>query len=1055
MNYAERIVKKPVTILVFLGLILIVGGLVVRDLAIDFLPEFNPPVLIIVTTYEGAEPEQVEQRITRPIESVIMNVRDIQEVTSTSSKGISTVVLMFEWSKDLNIAQNEVRDKLEMIKRFLPEEAELPQIFKIDPQSFPIMYFTVQGDRSEQDLFDIADDILVPRLEQISGVASATLSGAREPIVSVEAKQNRLDAYNLSLTQVSQILASQNIKESGGELDEGLTRYIVTNTGEFKTLEQIEDTVVTSYNGVPVRIRDFADVKMGFKDRESVVYINGKPGLQIAVTKQSGSNSVKVADNVYKELEKIQSSLPYGVSLNLEYDMTKFIRTIIGQVGSSALYGALLAMIVLFIFLRSPRATIIVGVSIPVSLLITMMAMYFAGLSLNIISLTGLILGIGMIVDSSIVIIENIFRYREKGSKLKTSAVLGTTEMLGAISGSTLTTVAVFLPMVLFQKELEVIGVFTRDLAFTIVIALMSSLFVAIVLVPVLASRKLTGLYSKKQRPIKTKTFGAVDKAIEYVLVKIDNGYKASLRYIVNHLWIKLTIFLVVFFVMIPMSLFYFGSKGFNLFPEGNDDQVTLAIELPPGTKLSESERIAMDLAQQIERDIKGISSLFVAAGNPDFFGNSKSNEASIQILLLDGKEKVENSYEVQQTLREYFDQYPNAQFKFDSGRGGMGGGMPIDVQIKTQDLEKAKEIADQLLAKIKERLPEVLEPDISLDDALPQIEVDIDRAKASSLGLNVFTIGSEVAANINGRRATIYRSGSDEYDVVVRLAEEDRMSMADIDRITVTNPMGQKIPISSFATLKYSQGPVKIDRIDQSRVVSVQGGKERTASTTKITREIQKIIDEEIIIDNDVIITFGGDAEDIQNLVWKVIKVFFIALLLVFAIMASIFENIFDPLIIFLTLPTLFIGVAIIYFLSGQGISAFTFVGIVMLSGIVVNNGIVLVDYTNLLRNRGYCIKDAIVEAGGSRLRPVLMTTLTTVLGMVPMAFFPGEGSDMVQPLGFTVIGGLTFNTLITLFLVPVIYYAFNFHRVKKAKCSADSSSVNDEGVEEDGGEA
>lgn len=1032
MNYAERIVKKPVTILVFLALILFVGGMIVKDIAIDFLPEFDPPVLVVVTTYDGAEPEQVEQRITRAIESVVMNVQDIEEVRSTSAKGISTVILMFDWDKDLDVAQNEVRDKLEMVKRFLPEEADLPQIFKIDPQSSPIIYLTMQGDRNEQELFDIADDILIPRLEQISGVASATLSGAREPIVSVEAKQNRLDAYNLSLNQVSQILAAQNIKEAGGELDEGLTRYIVTNTGEFRSLEEIEDTIVTIYNGIPVRVKDFADVKMSFKDRESIVYINGTPGLTLSISKQSGSNSVRVADNVYEDFAKIQESLPHGIKLEMLYDNTQFIRTIIGEVGDSAVFGALLAMFVLFVFLRSPRATLIIGLSIPVSLLITLMAMYFAGISLNIISLTGLILGIGMIVDSSIVIIENIFRYREKGSKLHTAAVLGTTEMVGAITGSTLTTVAVFFPMVLFENQLEIIGVFTRDLAFTIVIALMSSLFVAIVLVPVLSSRKLTGLYSKKQRPIKNKTLAKVDNRMEKILNSLDRAYEKSLSYIVNHLWVKIAILVTIFLVMIPMSIHYFGSKGFNLFPEGNDDQVALSVKLPPGTRLSETENMVLEIAHKAEQDIIGIDTITVSAGNPNFFGTSKTNEGQIQILLPKGNQRIENSYQVQQVLRQYFDDYPNAKFSFGTGRG-MGSGKPIEVQIKTQDLEKAKRIADEILEKIEEKIPEVLEPEISLDDALPQIEVEIDRAKATSLGLSVYSIGSEIAANIHGKRATIYRSGRDEYDVIVRLHEEDRKNMADLDRITVTNPAGKKIPVSSFAKLNYTQGPVQIERIDQSRVVSVKGDKIREASTTNITRDIQKMINEEIIIDSDVIITFGGDAENIQKLAGKALMVVIIAIALVFAIMASTFESIKDPFIIFLTLPTLVIGVAFIYFISGQGISAFTFIGMVMLVGIVVNNGIVLVDYTNLLRNRGVCIKDAIVEAGGNRLRPVLMTTLTTVLGMVPMAFFPGEGSEMVQPLGFTVIGGLTFNTIITLFLVPTLYYFFNLRRIRE----------------------
>lgn len=1032
---SKTVVNKPTTILIIFALLIGLALYMVPQIPIDLYPEMNPPILVVVSNYPGAGPEEVEETLTRTLEGILINVSNIKNMTSTSSEGNAMIMLEFDWGYDLTEASNEIRDKLEFIKDFLPDDSSTPQVFKFDPSMLPIMDLMVTGNRPPEGLFTIAEAQIQPYLEQVEGVATSFINGGKEKIIKVEIPQNRLEAYDLSLTQVAQMLASQNMDMGAGSVEEDQTSYLVRTAGEFRDLEDIRNAVV-AYKGsaVPmgaapalpktVRLRDIATVREDYRDAASVVYINGEPGIYISIQKQSGTNSVEVADRAKERLVSINQTLPAGVAVEVLTDSTQMIRDSLNQVTSAAVTGALLAMLVLFVFLRSLKSTFIIGLSVPISLLVTLMVMYFAGLTLNIMTLGGLTLGIGMIVDSSIVILENIFRYREKGAKLKPSAILGSAEMITAIAASTLTTVCVFLPVLMFKKELGVIGVMFRDIALTVVIALLSSLAVSVTLVPVLTSKYLQ-LFTRKQKPIKFAPLRIIDAGMNRFFIGMDEGYKKILAFILNYRgWTVITIVLILIasITMIPLV-------GFNLFPVGEEESVTLEVELPIGTNMAATEAVMEELEGIVNAEIRGIKEVIVTSGTSAFFGlgGASTNSGRIQITLPPFDERIDTSKDIQEKLRSHFDDFPSALFSFSTGQGDMGGGSPINVAIKSEDLAKAKAVGEEIVALIRENLDDVTEPDLSINDGLPQVEILIDRDKAYNLGLSVFGIGQEISANVDGKTATRFRSGGNEYDVVVILPEEDRNEIPDLNKVFVINSLGRRIPVSSFAVLEKTTGPVSITREDQTRTIHVTAGLRPGVPTNVGENQVRDLIAANIVADEEVVIDFAGDYAEMMTLLKKFIVVMIIAIALVFGVMASQFESLKDPFIIFLSIPLMIIGIVLLYTIMGTPFSMLTAVGLVMLAGIVVNNGIVLVDYTNLLRKRRMSVREACIEAGGNRLRPILMTSLTTILGMVPMAFLKGEGSDLVQPIGLTVVGGMTVSTIMTLFLVPVVYSLFN----------------------------
>jgi HAE1 family hydrophobic/amphiphilic exporter-1 len=1016
------------------------GGFALINLPIDLMPDVSYPYIMVSTTYTGAGPEEVERSISRPLEAALSGVSNLKQLNSTSSKGSSTVSLEFNYGTDLADATNSIRDALDRVRRYLPEGSDSPTIFKFDPSMIPIMGLMVASEnRTPEDLRELAENSIIPRLEQIPGVATASINGGREKQIRVEIHSSRLEAYGLTVTQLQQMLSSQNSQVAAGTITENGLSYILNTMGEYTTLNEIRNTVIyyapnidaNGRQGQPIEVylRDIADVSEGYADQQSVVYVNGQEAVQLTVQKQSGKNSVQVAKELRKRLLKLAEELPSDIKITEIFNSTDTIEDSLNNVTSSAVSGAVLAVLILFLFLRSIKPTIIIGVSIPVSIVITLMLMYFWGLTLNLMTLAGLFLGIGMLVDNSIVILENIYHYREKGAKLVPSALLGTQEMIVAITASTLTTVCVFLPLVMFQGLLEMAGEMFAGLAFTVVFSLAISLFVALFLVPVLSSHYMP-LLTRKQAPLKGP-LAVIDGYFERFLKGMEDGYRKLVARVLRH---KLLV-VAVLVLMFAGSIALVPKIGWIFMPEEAADSVTVNVTMPLGTALEETTKTLKQVEAIVRKELvkdgkDAYKRIVLNSGGGGRFSSGGTNAGSLRINLLDFDEQIMTADDVQAVIRPYFNQFPGVRFRFSSG-GMMGGsGNPIDIVLHTDDLVKGKTIADRISDLLKEKVGAVTEPQVSLNDGLPQIEIELNRERVYALGLNAYTIGNEIKAAVDGITASQFKSGNDDLDIVLILAEADRNSRPALDHIFVRSSVtGARVPLSNFASYREGTGPMTISRENQNRVIHVTAGVKPGTKLNDVTAEIQALVKAEIPAEDDVIITYEGDNSEMIKMFINFSLIMIVAIALVFGVMASLFESFRDPFIIIFTIPLSFIGVVAIYMITGDRFNILTAVGVLVLLGVIVNNGIVLVDYTNLLRKRGYGLEEACIEAAGNRLRPILMSTLTTVLGLAPMAFAPGEGSEMVGPIGKTIFGGLTFGTLMTLFLMPAIYAKINKH--------------------------
>ncbi|MDR2746282.1 MAG: efflux RND transporter permease subunit, partial [Treponema sp.] len=1016
MSMAKTAVGRPTTIFIIFALLIGLGLFALTNMPIDLVPEINPPYLVVFTSYAGAGPEEVERSVTRTLEAALSSASGLEALTSTSSKGSSMVIMEFTYGTDLADASNSVRDALERVRNFMPTGADTPMMIKMDPSMLPIMGLQVTGNRSSEELRQIAEDTIVPRIEQTPGVATASVSGGREKIIRVEVAQNRLEAYGLTVTQIQAMLAGNNAQVAAGSITEGGLSYILTTMGEYTSLDQIRDTVIAYKGGgmangqaeLPraVYLRDIADVFEGYRDQESVVLVNGQPSVMLQVQKQSGKNSVQTAKELRSRLDRIVRELPQDIKITENFNTTDQIEDSLREVTNSVMSGAFLAIIVLFIFLRSMKPTLIIGVSIPVSIIVTIMLMYFAGLTLNLMTMAGLVLGVGMLVDNSIVILENIYHYREKGAKLQPAAILGTSEMSVTIIASTLTTICVFAPLVMFQSMLEMAGEMFAGLAFTVVISLATSLLVALFLVPVLSSHYLP-LVTRKQKPLSNPFLVAIDGVFGKFFTGLENVYRRAVDRVLRHKIIMISSMVLLLagsIVLVPII-------GWVFMPEQEADSVSVNATLPMGTPLEETEAVLQKMQRIAEQELKGYDQIVMNAGGGGgmFGGGGGGNSGSLRINLPKYAERIDSAEDIKAKLRPHFGEFPGVMFYFSGGSmGGMGmGGSAVDITLRTDDLVKGKAMAEQIAQLLRTGIPEVMEPQVSLMDGMPQIEIELDRERIYAMGLNAFTIGNEIKAAVDGITATRFKDGGINYDVVLVLAEADRSTRPALDHIFVNSQMsGGRVALSNFASYREGTGPMAISRENQSRVIHVTAGSVPGAKLNTLDERVRALVQSSIPADEDVIIEYGGGNSEMMKLMGRFVLIMVVAVFLVFGVMASLFESFRDPFIVLFTIPLSLIGVVAIYFITGEVFNILSAVGLLVLLGVIVNNGIVLVDYTNLLRKRGLSLHDACVEAAGNRLRPILMTTLTTVLGLAPMAFVPGEGSVMTAPIGKTVLG-------------------------------------------------
>ena len=1011
MSIARKNLEHPVLVLIVFALLAAVGLFTLKNVALGLFPDIDSPYVMVSATYANAGPESVEKTVTEILEGALISVNGLKNLYSTSTESGSSIQLEFNYGIDIESAVNDIRDKLGRVQRQLPDAVNSPTIFRFNGDSKPIMRIAVRGNRALSDIKEIAEDTISGIFEQADGVAEASVMGGKTKIVRIELDQNRLAAYGFTVSQVSSALAKQNLDLGGGKLNEGQKDYVVRTTGEFKSLEEINNTLIQTVNGYDVKLSDIGNAFWGFQDITRDVFINGEHGVYITITKQTDANSVTVSNNVHEKIEELKETLPSDIKLEIISDDTDAIRETINTLVDSAWQGLLLAVIVLFIFLQNVKSTIIIAISIPLSLLITLLSMSFAGITLNMMTLTGLILGVGMIVDASIVMIDNIYSYRSRGAKPKISAILGSQEMIVSVISGNLTTICVFVPFLLYMKDLGMMGQMFKGIIFTIVIALCSSLLVAIFLVPVLAGKFLP-LTNRKEKPVKSRIMKSFYGLCTKVLDAITKVYSRILKKALEYR--AVTIIIAVCLLVIAISLL--PTLGMNMMPQGNDDSVTLSITLPIGTPLEDTRDVSLAMEQIVRKEIPSFEKLITTVGGGG--RNANTYKSSIQITL---NKDSGSAVEVQNKLRKYFTNFPGAKFSFQAGTRGQMMGSDIDIALRSDDLDEALSVADKIVS-VMEDISALGDITIDTEEGLPQVEIEIDRERAYSFGVDVSTVAKEINYAVNGVTSTTYRQAGKDYDVTVMYQPSDRENIIDLETMYVSGT-GGKVSLSNFATLKKGLGPVSIKRENQRRIVHITASILTSDNANLVEDAIKEGIANTFIVPDNVSVSYEGSWQDTNEQMKLYSGILIMAILLVFGVMAATYESFKAPLINLATIPFLLIGVVFLYKIIGQPLSIMAMVGLIMLVGIVVNNGIILVDYTNLLRNRNIPMMEACFQAGVSRLRPVLMTTLTTILGMIPMCFASEGQSAMVQPIGIAVVGGLTSSTFVTLLVIPVLY--------------------------------
>ena len=907
--FVKSVVSRPTTVAIIFALLSGLGIFSLVNLPVALYPDMDLPFLVVFTGYPGAGPEEVERTVTRPLEASLAGLSNLERITSSSSMGFSMIMLEFAFGVDLTDVSLSVRDALERIRRFMPAAADTPTIFQFDMSMIPIMGLMVTGNRSAEDLREIAENTIVPRIEQTPGIATANINGGRERIIRVEIPQHRLEAYNLTVTEIQQMIFIQNMQSNVGTITEGGLSYILTTVGEFASLDELRNTTIAFRGGglvgttfePPRRVflRDIADVFEYFRDETSVVLVNGEPAVMLMVQAQGGANAVQAANSLRDRLPRIMAEVPGDMGVTELFNTTDIIENSLSQVTNTAVSGALLAVVFLFIFLRSFKSTFIIGLSIPISVLITFMMMYFAGLTLNLMTMAGLVLGIGMLIDNSIVILENIYRYREKGAKLKPAAILGSAEMIKAITVSTISTLCVFLPLIMFSGILGIAGELFSGLAFTIAISLGVSLFTAIFLVPVLASHYMP-LVTRKQKPLKG-VLARVDKVFDNFFKALDHGY----RRLVDKILRKKTIVVLSIMGIFVGSIMMIPVVGWEFFPSQEQDNVQINATLPVGTPLRYTEAVLRQFQIIVERELPGVyEDLIIQAGSGGgmaaIFGGGGNNSGNLRVNLPPFAYRTKTASEIQDALRPFFGQFPDVEFTFGGGMGGMGGGAAVEVIIRTEDTVRGFAMANRIAELLADRIPYITEPEIDLTDGLPQIELVIDRDRMYAFGLNTMVVGNELRAAVDGVTATRFRSGGNEYEVVLILAEADRNSRPALDSLFVNSQLvGGRVPLSSFVSYREGTGPLTINRENQGRVIRVTAGARPGARMNVVQEQVEHLIRTEIALEDDIIIDFGGDNAEMMEMMGNFILIVIVAILLVFGVMACLFESFRDPFII------------------------------------------------------------------------------------------------------------------------------------------------------------
>ncbi len=1028
MKLPEFSVKRRVSTAMLAMILVVLGMIALSYLGLDFFPDIEFPTVSVITSYSGASSEDIENTITRPLEQIINTISRVKKVNSFTIEGASVVMVEFEWGTNLDFAAQDIRDQVGLYRNFLPEEASDPLVVKFSLGQMPIIFGGITGKRPTYELQELIEDEVAPRLERIDGVASVQVFSMDTREIQVAVDKAALKSLNISLDQILIALRMENLNLPAGRIEERHSEFLLRTLGEFKTLADIRNTIIAAtQTGRPIYLGDVADVRDTMKDVRFLARVQGEKGVFYFISKRSGANTVLTARAVNRELDKIKPTLPPDVTFYPFMDQSEMIERVIRRTGNNALAGGVLAVFFILVFLRNWRPTVAISLAIPLSVITTFIAFYLAGYTINLLTLGGLALGIGMLVDNAVVVIENIFRHMEEGEKRDVAAIKGASEVGMAITASTLTTIAVFFPMV-FARGIT--GRLTRGLALAIAFSLLASLFVALTIVPMVASV----LFKANN----TRSEGKLARRAQFERAR--NFYRRILhKALRQRAWVLAGTFglLVVSFAIVPFL-------GTEFMPAMDREMIILQVRMPVGTSLDETNRV-VTLVENLMKERPEVETVSVQVGsqaeeNPaDMAGGvstTGSHEGLVWVGLVEKSKRELSDVEVLEEIRKRLPRLRGVKFEaIDLSQAMMGGASaPVEIKIFGKELSVLKEIADTIVQRIQdvEGLRDVTH---TLTEGKPEYHIVIDREKASRMGLKVSQVASAIQTSTLGRVATRLRQGNEEIDIRVRLSEEYRGSLEDIRNIPILTPYNTAASLEQVATIIRGEGPIRINRENQARVITVTGNI-AGRDLGSIVRDIRRrIVDIERGLPPGYFTEFGGQFEQMQEAFLIMAAAFALATLLVYMIMASQFESFVHPFVIMFTIPLAIIGVIFALLITGMSINLPALIGFVMLGGISVNNGIVMVDYINQLKRRGMEKKEAILQACTVRLRPVLITALTTIMGMLPMALSVSEGAEMRAPMAITVVGGLFATTFLTLFIIPIIYSLVDRVRFKNER--------------------
>lgn len=1020
MSLASLSVKRPVTTTMAVLIVCLLGAVALLQLPIDLLPEVTNPTLTVRTDYPNVGPQEVEDLITRPIEEAVAAIAGVETITSNSSEGESQVRIAFSWGTDLDAAAEEVRSRIERVKGQLPEEAETPSVVKFDLAAFPIVFLGVSS--SEMNpiaLREFTEERIERRLERVPGVASVDIRGGLRRQVQVNLDRDKMLALGLSADRVTRLLREENLNRPAGKVEEGNLDVFLRTVGEYRGAEEIGSTVVAVREGVPIYLRDIAQVRDGTEELTSLVRINRQPGIRLSLNKQSGSNTVEVADAILAEVERLNQDF-HQVKVIPIIDTSQYIRDSMSNVTSNALVGGLLAVLVLFFFLRSVRSTLVIATVTPITVAATFALIYLNGYTLNIMTFGGLALGVGMLLDNAVVVLENIFRKREDGLGAEDSAIEGTQEVAAPLIATTVTTMVVFLP-ILFMKGMA--GVMYRQLAVVVAFSQLASLIAGLTLIPVLAARML-----RKGEAHPHSRWQAIESFkgwSERSLVRLEDLYRRGIEWALAN---RSTV-VIGATVLFVLSLLVVPRIGSELMPQTDEGEVRINAEMSVGTRLELLDDTFLQLEQIVAEEVPEVKTMLATVGGGGGWRASGGHTGELRLTLVPPSERERTSAEVADALRKRLSSLPGVKVRAREGSGlfilnmALGGGEEgLTVEVRGHDIDTGYALAEQVQRTLQ-TVPGLTDVRITRDPGRPERVMRINRDKIARMGLSMDQVAGIIETNVAGSRATVLRQAGREYDIVVRLAEPDRELLADVNQVSLVSAAGETVPLRNVVDVRYAKGPVVIDRKDQERTINITAAAEADRDLGSLAEAARTAL-RQVEVPDGFAIVLGGEYEEQQKASRQLLWALALAILLVYMVMAAEFEDLLDPFVVMFSVPTAAVGVFFTMWLTGTTFNIQSYIGMILLIGIVTNNAIVLIDYVNLLRRQeGFSLRDAVVEGGRRRLRPILMTSAATVLGLIPLALGIGQGAEVQASMARVVIGGMTISTLITLILVPVIY--------------------------------